>query len=121
MTKDPKREKELFDQIAHQWASAQQQMERLRKSVEENQKLGNAKVRLEVVQREREAKLVALGEAALHHFREVKEVPAALKSALEAAKVMEAKLQAQRSSIQDLLAEADVVREKPAPRKPAKK
>lgn len=121
MTKDPKREKELVDQIAQQWAAAQQQMERLRKSVEENSKLGNAKVKLEVVQREREAKLMALGEAALNHFREAKDVPPALRSALEAAKVTEAKLQAQRSSIQDLLAEAEVVREKPAPKKPVKK
>jgi hypothetical protein len=120
VTKDPKRE-ELVDQIASGWVAAQAQLERLRKAVDAGHALGNAKVRLEAVQREREAKLMALGEVALAHFREAKDVPSGLRAALEAVKVAEAKLAAQRSSIQDLLAEADVVREKPVAKKPAKK
>jgi len=121
VTKDPKREKDLVEDIAAGWAVAQKQLERLRTSLEENQALGVAKVKLESAQREREAKLVALGEAALAHFREAKEAPSALRHALEAVKVAEAKLSAQRSSIQDLLAEAEVVREKPAAKKPQKR
>jgi len=120
VTKDPKREKELVDQINAGWVDAQARFERLKRAIDENHALGSAKVRLEAVQREREAKLMALGEAALGHFREAKEVPQALRAALEAVKLAEARLKAQRSSIQDLLAEAEVVREKPAKR-PAKK
>ena len=118
MTKDPKREKELVDQIATGWVAAQAQLERLKRAVDEHNALGSAKVKLEAVQREREAKLIALGEAALGQFRDAKDVPSALRAALEAVKVTDAKLAAQRSSIQDLLAEAEVV--KPA-KKPVKK
>ena len=118
MTKDPKREKELVDQIAAGWVTAQAQLERLKRMVDEHSALGNAKVKLEAVQREREAKLIGLGEATLSQFRDAKDVPPGLRAALEAVKVTDAKLQAQRSSIQDLLAEAEVV--KPA-KKPVKK
>lgn len=119
MTKDPKGEK-LAAEIASMFQATQQQMSKLREAVEKNAALGGAKVRLEAVQRDREAKLVVLGEAALNHFRDGKDVPPAIRIALEGVKVAEAKVQAQRSAIADLLAEAEVVREKPA-RKPGKK
>ena len=120
MTKDPKGEK-LATEIASMFKATQQQLSKLRDAVEKNAALGSAKVRLEAVQRDREAKLVVLGEAALNHYRDGKDVPSALRIALEGVKVAEAKVQAQRSTIADLLAEADVVREKPGARKPSKK
>ena len=114
MTKEPKSDnKELAEQIKSAWSEAQKQLEKLRLTLEENEGLKKAKRQLDAAEQDREARLKALGEAVLGHFSAGGQVPAAFKAAYEAAKSAEVRLSQQKSSIADLLAEAEVaVKEK---------
>jgi hypothetical protein len=121
LTKDPKGEQQILDQIQQSWSQAQRQLEQLKRAVAENAEVGAAKAHLDDAESERERKLVALGEAVVEHFGKAGvQVPAALKAALDAARAAEARLQAERSSIRDLLQEAEVVKKEPPKKKSGK-
>ncbi len=110
MSKTAQDEQDLVKQIQSQWAQAQQKLEQLKRAVAENNEVSRLKARLDDAQKEREAKLLALGEAAKQHFSQAGQVvPSGLKAAFEAVKAAEAKLEKEKSHIRDLLAEADVV------------
>ncbi len=117
MTKDPKGEQQLIDQIQQVWSNAQRQLEQLKRAVSENVQVSQLKARLDDAEQERERRLVALGEAAKKHFEQAgAQVPPGLKAALEAVKAAEDRLHQERSSIRDLLQEAEVVK-KEVPKK----
>jgi hypothetical protein len=119
VTKDAKTEKELLAEIGSLWGQAQKQLEQIKRAVSENQKVQGWKAQLEDTQRERDQKVMALGEAALK--LESKSAPVSIQVALESAKAVEARLQKEKSSIKDLLLEADVVgRDLSGKKKPVK-
>ena len=122
MTKDTKakgpeapKDAELTTQISSMWSEAQTKLNQLKAAVAENHRVKELKARLDDAQAERDRKVMALGELALKAFsQDEKSAPSALKLALEAVKNAEKQLQNEKSSIRDLLAEAEVVK-KPAP------
>ncbi len=121
MTKDPKGDTQVIDQIQQLWSNAQKQLEQLKRAVSENVEVSQLKARLDAVEQAKERALLVLGEAAKKHFETSgAEVPGMLRSALEAVRRAEGQVQEERNSIRDLLEEAEVVKKGPLKKKSGK-
>jgi hypothetical protein len=101
-----KAEHELIREIEATWLVAKSRLEKLKSSVEENQRLGDLRRKLDEAQRSRDQALIDLGRKALE-FLEGSQLPPDLEAALRLARTSQARLAAHKSAITDLLAESE--------------
>lgn len=112
-------EQQLVEQLKQGFKEATGQLERLKVAVEESAALGQAKLQLDAAQSEVERREKQLGKLAFEWLAKKKQVPEELAGTFEALSKAHAAVEKKKSSIRDLLDEAEVVA--PPPRRSATK
>jgi hypothetical protein len=112
---------DVLRELSESWESAKAELSRLRASVDQAVRMGEAQGELGRRRGEREAALLKLGEAFYKLVQDgAVDVPAALKRAVGEVKAKEAELLRQQADIAAILKEADALVEK-SRKTPAKK